>query len=157
MKNRIQQTIGVIKSLYVKTKQRLLFFVSGQFKKTEKTTKRKIIYKMSELLGLVNGKNYSKITPLISLNIMSIIVFGPCLTYLLNVNNDKWYIFLIVLLLPFIYTFYKYEYYSWKKPEYLDSESFRLMKTKYEIIASKTETGGISISTNLNFNDNDEL
>ena len=35
MKNGIQQTIGVIKSLYRTTKQRLLFFVSGQFKKTE--------------------------------------------------------------------------------------------------------------------------
>ena len=33
MKKGIQQTIGVIKNLYVTTKQRLLFFVSGQFKK----------------------------------------------------------------------------------------------------------------------------
>ena len=40
MKNGIQQTIGVIKSLYTTTKQRLLFFVSGQFRKTEKTTKK---------------------------------------------------------------------------------------------------------------------
>ena len=39
MKNGIQQTIGVIKSLYRTTKQRLLLFVSEQFRKTEKTTK----------------------------------------------------------------------------------------------------------------------
>ena len=52
MKNRIQQTIGVIKSLYTTTKQRLLLFVSGQFRKTEKTSRIDYNFNMKEYFTL---------------------------------------------------------------------------------------------------------
>ena len=39
MKNRIQQTIGVIKSLYVTTKQRLLSLLAGSLEKTDVVSK----------------------------------------------------------------------------------------------------------------------
>ena len=112
---------------------------------------------MYALQNLIANKNYSKITPLIHLNIMSIIIFGPCLTYLLTIGNENWYVFLIILLVPFIFTFYKYEHYSRNYPDYLDSENYRLKKAKYDIIASKTEVGGLKIKTNLTFDDNDEI
>ena len=102
MKNGIQQTIGVIKSLYRTTKQRLLFSVSGQFRKTDVVLKKnwiKIIYKTIINMYLNTSESTHKDS---NQNIiyLAIALMGVTLADVtLNPNVDKLLMFVSLLIL----------------------------------------------------------